>query len=227
MRFATRGHFQFRKEERPWLPQPPPPAPTFTPALLRTSSSELERGVRPWLKPWNAEHAAGRITRPLRHNGQKYSGINIMMLWASAEMSGFCCPFWLTFQQAKELGGFVKKGEHGSPVVYASKFTKKEQDRGRRARSSRRFRSSRNTRFSMPTRARGCPSTIYTTGRSRPTEKMERIEQAETILCQHQGRHPLRRQPGLLRLRGRLCPDAPLRDFPRCRIATRQRWPTS
>jgi hypothetical protein len=28
--------------------------------------AELEKGVRPWLKPWNAEHAAGRITRPLR-----------------------------------------------------------------------------------------------------------------------------------------------------------------
>jgi len=31
---------------------------------------ELERGVRPWLKLWNADHAAGRITRPLRHNGK-------------------------------------------------------------------------------------------------------------------------------------------------------------
>lgn len=29
----------------------------------------LERGVRPWMRPWNAEHTAGRITRPLRHTG--------------------------------------------------------------------------------------------------------------------------------------------------------------
>ena len=35
--------------------------------------ADLEKGVRPWVKPWNAEHAAGRITRPLRHNGQPYS----------------------------------------------------------------------------------------------------------------------------------------------------------
>ena len=35
--------------------------------------AQLEKGVRPWVKPWNAEHAAGRITRPLRHNGQPYS----------------------------------------------------------------------------------------------------------------------------------------------------------
>ena len=45
----------------------------------------LEQGVRPWVRPWNAEHAAGRITRPLRHNGQPYTGINILSLWASAK----------------------------------------------------------------------------------------------------------------------------------------------
>ena len=46
--------------------------------------AELEAGVRPWNKPWSAEHAAGRITRPLRHNGVGYNGINVLMLWWSA-----------------------------------------------------------------------------------------------------------------------------------------------
>ena len=36
--------------------------------------ASLEQGVRPWMKPWNAEHAAGRITRPLRANGIPYQG---------------------------------------------------------------------------------------------------------------------------------------------------------
>jgi antirestriction protein ArdC len=35
----------------------------------------LERGCRPWMRPWSGEHAAGRITRPLRGNGQPYQGI--------------------------------------------------------------------------------------------------------------------------------------------------------
>ena len=39
--------------------------------------SHLEKGVRPWVRPWKAEHAAGRIARPLRHNGKPYSGINV------------------------------------------------------------------------------------------------------------------------------------------------------
>ena len=47
----------------------------------------LEKGVRPWVRPWNAEHAAGRITRPLRFNGQPYSGINVLSLWMSADSS--------------------------------------------------------------------------------------------------------------------------------------------
>lgn len=89
--------------------------------------AELERGVRPWHKPWNAEHAAGRISRPLRHNGTPYQGINVLMLWASAELAGFHCPFWMTFQQAKQLGGHVRKGEKGSPVVYASTFKRTEE----------------------------------------------------------------------------------------------------
>jgi len=89
---------------------------------------QLEAGTKPWLKPWNAEHAAGRISRPLRHNGQPYSGINVVVLWMTAEASGFVSPFWLTFKQALELGGHVKKGEHGSQVVYASTFKKKDTD---------------------------------------------------------------------------------------------------
>jgi antirestriction protein ArdC len=52
----------------------------------------LELGVRPWMKPWDAEHAAGRITRPLRHNGIPYAGINVVMLWSSAVAHGFAAP---------------------------------------------------------------------------------------------------------------------------------------
>jgi antirestriction protein ArdC len=90
--------------------------------------ASLEQGVRPWNKPWDAEHAAGRITRPLRHNGQGYSGINILMLWASAVEQGFAAPIWMTFKQALELKANVRKGEKGSLVVYANTVTKTGDD---------------------------------------------------------------------------------------------------
>ena len=99
--------------------------------------AELEQGVRPWLKPWNAEHAAGRITRPLRSNGIPYRGINVLMLWMEAMAKGFAAPIWMTFKQALELGAHVRKGEKGSLVVYADTITRTETDengRGERAR---------------------------------------------------------------------------------------------
>jgi len=90
--------------------------------------SHLEKGVRPWVRPWNAEHAAGRITRPLRHNGKPYSGINVLSLWASAMAQNFAAPIWMTFKQAAELDAHIRKGEKGSLVVYADSITRKETD---------------------------------------------------------------------------------------------------
>jgi antirestriction protein ArdC len=90
--------------------------------------ADLEQGVRPWMRPWSAEHAAGRITRPLRHNGIPYKGINVIMLWSASVTKGYACPLWLTFKQAIELGGHVKKGESGELVVYANTVTRTETD---------------------------------------------------------------------------------------------------
>ena len=88
--------------------------------------ADLEQGVRTWLKPWHSAHAAGRITRPLRHNGTPYNGINILLLWGEAMAKGYTAPIWMTFKQAQELGGHVRKGERGSLVVYANRITKTE-----------------------------------------------------------------------------------------------------
>lgn len=90
--------------------------------------ADLEKGVRPWFKPWSAANTEGRITRPRRANGEPYNGINILNLWAESIARGFVSPTWMTFKQAKGLGGFVRKGETGSLVVYASTFSKTETD---------------------------------------------------------------------------------------------------
>jgi len=90
--------------------------------------SELEQGVRPWFKPWHAEHAAGRITRPLRANGTPYRGINVLSLWIDAVAKNFSAPIWMTYKQARELGGQVRRSEQGSLVVYADKIRRSEKD---------------------------------------------------------------------------------------------------
>jgi hypothetical protein len=85
--------------------------------------ARLESGdVAPWHKPWTT----GAASRPLRHNGQPYSGVNVLVLWMAAEANGYSNPHWLTFNQARELGGHVRKGERSTPVVFAGMFKKEE-----------------------------------------------------------------------------------------------------
>ena len=90
--------------------------------------ADLEQGVRTWQRPWNAEHAAGNIIRPLRATGEPYRGINVVLLWSEALDKGYTAPIWLTYKQAASVGAQVRKGEHGATVVYADKITKSETD---------------------------------------------------------------------------------------------------
>ncbi|MBX7106849.1 MAG: ssDNA-binding domain-containing protein [Gemmataceae bacterium] len=157
---------------------------TRTDVYTRVTSqivAELEKGHRPWLKPWNAEHAAGRITRPLRHEGTPYKGINILMLWTSAELQGFVSPYWLTYRQAQELGGHVKKGEHGSPVVYANTFKKTEQAEDGTETEQEIAYLKEYTVFCAD-QCEGLPAPYYEMAEP-PKESLERIERAETFFA--------------------------------------------
>jgi antirestriction protein ArdC len=90
--------------------------------------ADLERGNLTWLQPWQAGHQAGPVSRPLRAGGKAYRGINVLMLWAAAMEKNYSCPLWLTYKQAAELGGQVRKGEKGSLVVYANEITRTDTD---------------------------------------------------------------------------------------------------
>ena len=90
--------------------------------------ADLEQGVRPWVKPWQAGHAGDRITLPVRHNGLPYQGINILLLWGEQLEKAFQSNRWMTFKQAQALGANVRKGEHGTLVVYANKVTRTDTD---------------------------------------------------------------------------------------------------
>lgn len=96
--------------------------------ITETIVADLEKGVRPWMKPWSASGLEGRITRPLRHTGEPYTGINVLLLWSESIAHGFEAPLWMTYRQAGQIGAQVRKGETGATVVYASRFTKTETD---------------------------------------------------------------------------------------------------
>lgn len=86
----------------------------------------LEEGTRPWSPRW----ASGLASLPRRHEGTAYRGINILLLWTAAMTRGYANPYWMTYRQATELGGQVRKGEKGNLVVHAGTFTPKDGETG-------------------------------------------------------------------------------------------------
>jgi antirestriction protein ArdC len=143
---------------------------------------QLEKGVRPWVKPWNAEHAAGRITRPLRHNGQPYSGINVLSLWMSAELQGYAAPLWMTFRQAGELNAHVRKGEKGSLVVFANAITRTERDEKTGEESEREIPYMKGYTVFNVEQIDGLPEFYY--AKAKPgIDPVQRIERAEKFFA--------------------------------------------
>lgn len=96
---------------------------------------ELEAGRVPWAQPWGTAAAKAPLAMPKNAaTGRLYSGINVLILWGSVIEHGFPGQGWLTFRQALGLGGYVRKGEHGTTVVYADRFA--PDDEKKRARET-------------------------------------------------------------------------------------------
>ncbi|MCR5871275.1 ssDNA-binding domain-containing protein [Sphingomonas sp. J344] len=94
--------------------------------------AELEAGRFPWVQPWATAGAPGRpdgngsaASPGLPRNAltaRRYSGVNVLILWGAVIEHGYPSQGWLTFKQALEAGGCVRKGERGTTVVYADRF---------------------------------------------------------------------------------------------------------
>lgn len=96
--------------------------------VTRRIVSELEEGRFPWVQPWDASPSLPRNAL----TGRRYSGVNVLLLWAAGIEGGYPSASWLTFRQALQAGGAVRKGEHGATVVFADRFTPEaEKERAR------------------------------------------------------------------------------------------------
>ncbi|MCW2406073.1 antirestriction protein ArdC [Sphingobium sp. B1D7B] len=85
--------------------------------------SELEAGRLPWVQPWGMTGGIGPGLPRNALTARPYSGVNILILWGAVIEHGWPSQSWLTFRQAQEAGGCVRKGERGQCVVYADRFT--------------------------------------------------------------------------------------------------------
>ncbi|MGB8842302.1 MAG: zincin-like metallopeptidase domain-containing protein [Aliidongia sp.] len=83
--------------------------------------AELEAGRVPWVQPWGTAKAALALPKNAA-TGRRYTGVNVLILWQAVTERGFAGQSWLTFRQALDLGGHVRKGEKGTIVVYADRF---------------------------------------------------------------------------------------------------------
>ena len=84
--------------------------------------SQLEAGTVPWRKPWTA-----KSQMPLNMiSGKRYRGVNVFLLGCQNYES----PFWLTFKQASDKGGKVRRGEKGSPCVFWSLVDVQDRETG-------------------------------------------------------------------------------------------------
>lgn len=79
----------------------------------------LEKGVVPWRKPW-------LILLPRNISGRDYHGLNVWMLAAEAMEKKEYSHWWLTYRQATELGGHIRRGEHGIPVIFWKLYSKEK-----------------------------------------------------------------------------------------------------
>ena len=78
----------------------------------------LEKGTIPWRKPWNAPLPKNFISKKV------YRGINFFMLNCLTD------EYYLTYKQAKQLGGEIKKGSKGIPVVFWKFFKNTDPETG-------------------------------------------------------------------------------------------------
>jgi len=78
---------------------------------------QLEEGIIPWRRPWSINGPASYATN------KEYQGINTILLQSNYES-----PYWLTFRQAQKMGGAIKAGEKGQPIVFVDRIVKEEQN---------------------------------------------------------------------------------------------------
>ena len=86
--------------------------------------AELEAGAAPWVKPWSATPGANTPCNAVTN--RPYSGCNVVLLWM-AQAAGYRTPRFLTFKQALELGGNVRKGERGTKVYFVKQLQVRDQ----------------------------------------------------------------------------------------------------
>ena len=93
--------------------------------------TRLKAGVVPWRQPWSGK-GYGVMPRNAVNTARLF-GRECSFALVARQESVFAAPLWVTFKQALELGGNVRKGEKGETVIYVAEIIKEDKDGERRA----------------------------------------------------------------------------------------------
>jgi antirestriction protein ArdC len=88
--------------------------------ITKQITDMLEAGTVPWRSPIMGRGTAGHPKN--LESGKQYRGINVFLLAFTAYAKGYGSSYWMTFNQAKERGGSVRKGEKSAMVVFYKKY---------------------------------------------------------------------------------------------------------
>jgi antirestriction protein ArdC len=145
--------------------------------------SKLERGAAPWIKPWPA--TAGQNVPCNGVTNRPYSGCNVILLWM-AQQAGYRTPRYVTFKQAVELGGHVRKGEHGTRVYFVKQLQVRDKDADEDKTEARMVPMLREYTVFNVDQTEGLPARVMTAGTVKvrnPDERDATID--EFLACIH------------------------------------------
>ena len=137
----------------------------------------IDKGVCPWRMPWS------QISQEPQRNGvseRAYRGCNQFLTSVIAYSCGYASPVWLSYKQAQELGGQVRKGEKGCPIVYAGEFLPEAED-GEKA--GRKVFFLRYSTVFNAAQIDGLPDEYYTPASAPELSEFSRIDECESIVA--------------------------------------------
>jgi antirestriction protein ArdC len=81
----------------------------------------IEAGVGDARLPWQRPGLSTLLPKNA-HTGNAYNGINILSLWAEAQVASYPVSLWGTYRQWQELGAQVRKGEKAALVIFYKQY---------------------------------------------------------------------------------------------------------
>ncbi len=93
--------------------------------VTREIIEALRKGVGPWIRPWRTSAGPHRNA----FSGRPYRGVNVLLLNLASMRRGFTSNLWLTYREAKRLGGYVRPGEKGTRIIFWKFIEIEERDR--------------------------------------------------------------------------------------------------